>query len=200
VKVFGIGLGRTGTTSLTRALEILGYRAKHCPRFYLDAEGQLCVGPEQIEEYQALTDEPIALIYKTLDRRYPGSRFILTVREMESWLTSRENNSRAMAPWWAKNPAVPVLHTALFGAAAFERASYARAYRRYVDDVHAYFRNRPDDLLVMDICGGEGWEKLCPFLGKPVPEVDFPRRNVFSESDYASILRGLNERSRSAGS
>jgi hypothetical protein len=195
MKVFGIGLGRTGTTSLTRALEILGYRAKHCPHFYLDAGGQLCVSPEQIEQYEALTDEPVALIYRTLDQQYPHSRFILTVREMESWLTSRENNSRAMNEWWAKNPAVPVLHTALFGTAMFEREPYAQAYRKYVDGVYACFRDRPDDLLVMDICAGEGWEKLCPFLGKPVPEVTFPRRNVFSESDYASIIRGLNERS-----
>ena len=191
MNVFGIGLGRTGTTSLTRALEILGYRTKHCPRFYLDADGQLCVSPEQIAHYQALTDEPVALIYKTLDRQYPGSKFVLTVREMESWLTSRENNSRAMSEWWAKNPAVAVLHAALFGAAAFERATYARAYRRYVDDVYAYLQKQPHDLLVMDICAGEGWEKLCPFLDKPVPEVAFPRRNVFSESDYARILSRL---------
>ena len=196
MKVFGIGLGRTGTTSLTRALEILGYRAKHCPRFYLDANLQLCVSPEQIEHYQALTDEPVALIYKTLDHRYPGSKFVLTVREMESWLTSRENNSRAMGEWWAKNPAVPVLHTTLFGAAAFERTPYARAHRKHVDDVRAYFGNRPHDLLVMDICAGEGWGKLCPFLDKPVPEVAFPHRNVFSESDYARILRSLEDEQR----
>jgi hypothetical protein len=50
-------------------------------------------------------------------------------------------------------------------------------------------------LLVMDICGGEGWEKLCPFLNQPTPEVAFPRRNVFGESDYVRILRSLNERS-----
>jgi hypothetical protein len=195
MKVFGIGLGRTGTTSLTRALEILGYRAKHCPRFYLDANRELCVSPDQIAHYDALTDEPIALIYRTLDRQYPGSRFILTVREMGSWLTSRENNSRAMGKWWAKNPAVPVLHAALFGAPTFECTTYAWAHRRYVADVYTYFAERPHDLLVMDICDGEGWEKLCPFLNKPMPEVDFPRRNVFIETDYARNLHSLNERS-----
>ena len=31
-KILGIGLSRTGTTSLTRALEILGLRAVHFPR------------------------------------------------------------------------------------------------------------------------------------------------------------------------
>jgi hypothetical protein len=40
--------------------------------------------------------------------------------------------------------------------------------------VKEYFRDRPDDLLVMNICAGEGWEKLCPFLGLAIPKVKFP--------------------------
>ena len=35
-----------------------------------------------------------------------------------------------------------------------------------------------DRLLVMDIIAGDGWDKLCPFLGKPVPEAAFPHRNA----------------------
>ena len=42
--------------------------------------------------------------------------------------------------------------------------------------VRAYFADRPDDLLVIDISAGEGWEALCPFLGVPVPDKPFPRR------------------------
>jgi 3'(2'), 5'-bisphosphate nucleotidase len=33
-------------------------------------------------------------------------------------------------------------------------------------------------LLVLDITAGEGWEKLCPFLGKPIPDIPFPKANV----------------------
>ena len=32
----------------------------------------------------------------------------------------------------------------------------------------------PDRLLVMDIPAGDGWEKLCPFLGVPIPDAPFP--------------------------
>jgi 3'(2'), 5'-bisphosphate nucleotidase len=32
--------------------------------------------------------------------------------------------------------------------------------------------------LVINVVAGEGWEKLCPFLGKPVPEIPFPKANV----------------------
>jgi hypothetical protein len=196
IKILGIGLGRTGTQSLAKALEILGYRAKHCPQFYLD-EGHLCVSQEDIARYDALTDEPCILVYKDVDRRYPGSKFILTVREMDSWLRSVENNSTALREWRAQFPAVPVLHRALYGTAQFDPAQFARAYREHVEDVTAYFQDRPQDLLVMDICAGDGWDKLCPFLDKQVPDLPFPRLNVFGESDGATVMvRGATIRPR----
>jgi hypothetical protein len=34
-----------------------------------------------------------------------------------------------------------------------------------------------DRLLVMDVGNGDGWEKLCPFVGREVPEVAFPHSN-----------------------
>jgi len=189
MKVLGIGLGRTGTQSLAKGLEMLGYRAKHCPQFYLDDDGHLCISREDIEHFDALTDEPCVLVYKDVDRQYPGSKFILTVREMYSWLRSVENNGKALCEWRAQFPAVPVLHRALYGTAAFDPHKFAEAYRKHVDGVKAYFGARPQDLLIMDICGGDGWEKLCPFLGRPVPCRPFPRLNVFGESDWATLLK-----------
>ena len=191
MRVFGIGLGRTGTTSLHRALELLGFRSKHCPRFYLDPAGVLCIDQEDIRNHSALTDEPVAPIYRDLDRQYPGARFTLTVRDVDRWLASRENNSRAMREWWDRNPAVAVLHSTLFGSEVFDKHKYAEAYARHLADVLYYFRERDDDLLVLDICAGEGWEKLCPFLGLPIPRMPFPRGNVYRETDYATLLRGL---------
>jgi hypothetical protein len=189
MKVLGIGMGRTGTQSLAKALEMLGYRAKHCPQFYLDEGGSLFVSQEDIARFDALTDEPCILIYKDVDRQHPGAKFILTVREMDGWLGSVENNSSALREWRAKFPAIPVLHRTLYGTAAFERNKFAEAHRKHVADVEAYFRDRPQDLLIMDICAGDAWEKLCPFLEKPVPARPFPRLNVFGESDWATLLR-----------
>ena len=61
--VWGIGLTRTGTTSLNRALQILGYAAVHYPTIYTLLH----------EPLEAATDEPVAVTYKYLD--YPLSRF-----------------------------------------------------------------------------------------------------------------------------
>jgi len=71
-------------------------------------------------------------VYKDVDRKYPGSKFILTVRDMEQWLTSIWNNGNALREWRAKLPAVPVLHRALYGTSTFDRATFAAAHRRHV--------------------------------------------------------------------
>jgi hypothetical protein len=66
-KVFGIGLSKTGTTSLSAALAILGYRSKHFPK------------DEDFARYDAFSDITVAMKFKTLDRFFPGSQFIYTV-------------------------------------------------------------------------------------------------------------------------
>ena len=50
----------------------------------------------------------------------------------------------------------------------------AEAYTRHKNQVLDYFRNRTDDLLITNIVDGEGWEKLCPFLDVPIPNLQFP--------------------------
>jgi hypothetical protein len=43
----------------------------------------------------------------------------------------------------------------------------------------------PERLLVFEL--GDGWEPLCRFLGKPVPEIPFPQTNT-TEEFRAKIL------------
>ena len=53
-------------------------------------------------------------------------------------------------------------------------------------EINTYFKNRPNDLLVMNICEGDGWEMLCPFLGTDIPDVPFPKLNVYGENDESN--------------
>jgi hypothetical protein len=50
-------------------------------------------------------------------------------------------------------------------------------YEEHSRQVKEYFRKRPDDLLILRVAEGEGWETLCRFLDKPVPTASFPHRN-----------------------
>jgi hypothetical protein len=51
---------------------------------------------------------------------------------------------------------------------------------RYIEHnraIREHFRERPEQFLEMDIVGGDGWGKLCPFLDKMSPDVPFPSAN-----------------------
>jgi hypothetical protein len=172
-KIWGIGLSRTGTTSLNEALRILGYKAGH---FVL---------PKHFDRFEAVTDTPAAARYLELDKRYPGSKFILTVRDdLEDWLGSCERYF-GKKELLQKNEEIVAeglfVRQALYGTAEFDRGLWEQAYRRHVGAVMRHFQGRDQHLLVLNICTGDGWEKLCPFLGRPVPQgVRFPHSNAAS--------------------
>lgn len=168
-KVFGIGLSRTGTTSLAAALDVLGYRTKHCPLHVWD-----------IDHHDASTDIGVAARFEFLDGVYPGSKFIYTVRGVEAWLASCQR-------WWTRperreqtqdGAIVSCLEyeRILYGGVGFNQDRFLDAYARHDEHVREWFADRPDDLLIMNICNGDGWEKLLPFLGFG-DEVPFPCRN-----------------------
>lgn len=174
--IFGIGLSKTGTHSLNAALEILGLRSVHYPSPELMNRGRFV---EALAGCNAATDISVGAYFRELDRAFPASAFILTVREMESWLASVEDHRRRREHE-LENPDCPkaVIRERLYGLRGFDREAFADAAKRHERDVRAYFRDRPRDLLVMDVCGGEGWERLCPFLGLEIPDVPFPQRNA----------------------
>ncbi len=89
-KVFGIGFHKTGTSSLANALYVLGY----------NVTGYFGVHNRDIKDtvfdeahvlayrYDAAQDTPWPVLYKELDQWFPGSKFILTVRESDPWVRS----------------------------------------------------------------------------------------------------------------
>lgn len=164
-KVFGIGLTRSGTTSLTQALNLAGLPAAHWIR-----ESHF---ERALEQYRAILDMPVTVRYKELDVRYPDSRFILTVRDLNGWLDSCRR-------WFLSHPPrglVGRYRVALYGTPYFEPEIMTRVYHRHHAEVAEYFRGRDRDLLTLDICGGEGWERLLPFLGVPPVDAPFPHAN-----------------------
>lgn len=180
MKIFGIGLSKTGTSSLASALQMLGFKVKDYPGIEVYRPGDVSsIDRDLLEAYDALTDTPIPSFYQALDRAFPGSKFILTVREREGWLRScqKQFTERLAAK---QNEAHNQLFLDLYGTTVFDAVKFTAGYDRFVAGVMDYFRQRPADLLVMDIAAGEGWEKLCPFLGRDIPEVPFPKANVTS--------------------
>ncbi len=180
MKVLGIGLSKTGTTSLAEALRSLGYSVVDFPKTM-----------REIERHEAATDTPVAAAYETLDRRFPGSKFVYTVRDKDKWLESCRAMWARRQPLFNSVPFIKTLVRQLYGTTVFDADAFSTAYDRHDAKVRRYFAERPSDLLVVDLSTRtDRWEVLCGFLGKPVPTVDFPRSNTSRDIDEL-ILRLL---------
>jgi len=177
MKIFGIGLHRTGTSSLAAALHILGYRTLQTPVNVFKTIDHPC-----LEENDAFTDLPIPLLYKELDQKFPGSKFICTIRDVDKWLASVKwlfSTGRIQFNW-RKTPVVDEIHEALYGVSLYDADVFRATYFAYYHDVRLYFEDRSQDLLMMNFSQGEGWDELCLFLNKEIPIIEFPRRNTSS--------------------
>jgi hypothetical protein len=175
MKIFGIGLSKTGTTSLAEALKILGYKTVHNPMRFVSLKNSiLSLDYSQVDQYEALTDIQIARFFKELDLRYPGSKFVLTTRDIDGWLDSCRNhfNQYRSAPNNAK-----ALNSSIYGTYLFDAEKFREAYMRHYADVISYFSNRNSDLLLLDLREENKWEKLCNFLSKSIPNKSYPLKN-----------------------
>ncbi len=161
---WGIGLARTGTTSFCAALELLGYeRVGHNPAL------------SDIPRLDAGADNGVLVYYKYIDHLFPGSKFVRTHRTLTDWLSSMEF---IMHRHPGNSPEGAMRRMLIYETVGYDRHKLIEAHRRNADDIHRYFRDRPNDLLELNIVGGEGWEKLCPFLNLPQPSVSFPAINA----------------------
>ncbi|MFZ6004067.1 MAG: sulfotransferase [Actinomycetota bacterium] len=174
--VFGIGLNKTGTISLHEALETLGYRSLHWggPASRVAVERALREGAPLLTylgDYNAFSDiQRLSVSFDLLDEQYPGSRFVLTTRSLEGWLDSRRRHVE-------RNRLR--IETGEYDGTFLEvdLEAWTSLYREHHERVRAYFRDRPNDLLVMDITAGDDYQALCPFLGLPEPATPFPWRH-----------------------
>ena len=185
-KIFAIGLSKTATKSLDQALKELGFESKHMPKIPKILAGNF----RCLDQYDAVSDIPVVPYYPQLDKAYPGSKFILTVRNIEDWLRSMErmfNRPHKPSKWRMQ------VRIAVYGIHTFHADRLRYVYERHVREVNEYFKDRPQDLLIMDICAGEGWDKLCSFLNKSVPRTDFPfiRSGVRRKAKRQGVLSRL---------
>ncbi|KKM23113.1 hypothetical protein LCGC14_1618500 [marine sediment metagenome] len=154
-KIFGIGLSRTGTTSLAYALKEIGINIVHYPM----SEAQL-FDPEN----DGACDIPVITYYKELDKKFPNSKFIYTFREKEEWL----NSMAVYLPRkkdWPKSAWQTQHRMAVYEREDFDRDAFAKRYDLHDTDVREYFKGREQDLLILNICEGDTTEKLFSFIG-----------------------------------
>ncbi|EXA34616.1 hypothetical protein FOVG_14039 [Fusarium oxysporum f. sp. pisi HDV247] len=127
-----------------------------------------------------------ALFATQLVKVYPDAKVILVVRDFDKWYASYETVFEQLWSFGADlaiNYAEPLIgfetgvasRKAILGFFEAKNVQEARNNARVVYERH-YRQLRevvpPEKLLVYRM--GEGWEPMCGFLDKPVPDVEFP--------------------------
>ncbi len=177
-KVFGIGFQKTGTTTLGVIFDRLGYRTAgyHQFRHLAQLEGLTLAEIERealamAPGYDAFKDTPWPVLYQSLDRAFPGSKFIHVTREPRAWIASAVKDFNG----WPN-----ALHQAIYGVphpAGHEETWLAR-YERHNREVQAYFAGRPADCLTLRLEDGVTFEAVCDFLGETRVGQGAPRANT----------------------
>ena len=153
-----------------------------------------------------LRDRPTASFVEPLLKKYPDAKWLLTERDVDSWYTSVKNTIHQSAT--SKTPeevaALPEHLQETFKMASTIAIDGALAdTERFADEeaIKANFTNHyewvkkiipADRLLVLQL--GEGWDRLCEFLGKPVPDVPYPRSNSTASfrNEFSNVVN-INE-------
>ena len=182
-KVFVIGLSRTGTTSVHQALVELGFEGIH---WVNPLTGRL-PGDVDLQIFDAFSDINISARFETLAERYPAARFVWTQRPLESWVRSvsthyeQRNGVRSpgeLGDWQHAGHfegQSGEIHESLYTS----HPSWGDAYTAFSSRVERYFGAVSHDrLLRLSVTDGEGWDPLCRFLGRPIPERAFPHANA----------------------
>lgn len=185
-KIFGIGDNKTGTKSLGEALKYLGFDHKTTDILASTeySHGNLNPVFRITNEHESFEDYPWndKDFYKFLDKKYPKSKFILTIRNIKEWSDSHYE-------WFAPNTGVKQY----WKMKKYDKSKEIKRHTQRNEEIIEYFRKRKKDLLVIDICGGEGWEKLCPFLDKPIPNIPFPHINKRKDSKHVKTRAMLGK-------
>ncbi|KNC97027.1 uncharacterized protein SPPG_07427 [Spizellomyces punctatus DAOM BR117] len=212
LEIIGAGFGRTGTKSLQLALQQLGFPCYHMTEaiqhptdfaVWTDAHDGKQVDLTQIfNKYTATLDWPACDFWKELMEVYPNAKVILSVRDADTWYESvRETVYKLnMLPRSIIQNYPDIVNVneycqhSIWGLGGnfkgqFENPAIAKKIFR--DRLEEVKRSVPSEkLLVFEV--SQGWEPLCKFLERPVPNEPFPRTNerALFQSMIQDIMTG----------
>ena len=206
IKIIGAGTPRTGTTTLKKCLETLGYSKTYHMK-------ELLVKPHNLhywttlketgttdweglyDGYEATVDFPCYPWYKQHMERYPDAKVILTVRDFDSWYKSVSNTVMVAGPQTVGEK-LKMLGKLLTSSRIrnvkkcigfFKTTFFKEALQgKFEDKEHAraFWEGHiasvkahvPADKLLVYDVR-DGWGPLCEFLNKPVPQEEVPHLN-----------------------
>lgn len=216
MQIIGAGFGRTGTKSLQKALNQLGFdNCYHMTDLFTHPEhvhfwrkahnGEVVEWDKLFEGYQSIVDFPGSLYLDQLAEFYPEAKIVLTVRDADKWYESVRKTIYSFDPGiYVK---LNVLLRFPFNAKArnflkvlkfnqdsiwdgvfkgdFENEEHMKQI--FLEHIKVVKEKYAERLYVFD--AKDGWEGLCHFLNKPVPEEPYPHSN--KGEDFHTWIKGF---------
>ena len=225
MRVLSLGMGRTGTASMRRALEILDYPTYHgfeihankpdCDMWVEAFDAKYQRTPEARKEgkwstkqwreffdkllghVSAVTDLPCNCFGPELIAAYPEAKVILVERDVDAWYKSWENAlikglETPYLDWLImfNKDVLRMMAVARDGVMKYQfqaadtteyREKSKPTYRAHYAEIRKVMKPQPERLLEYKL--GSGWGPLCEFLGKEVPNEEFPFVNESATHD-----------------
>ena len=140
-------------------------------------------------KFNAAVDWPSAAFYKELMELYPDAKVIHTTRDPEAWYKSVSNpvmpataavndpNSPAHIVRGQKM-VIEVVWEGELGGKFSDKEATIQLFKDHDEEVKKHV---PADKLLIFETGVDGWDKLCAFLGKEVPDTPWPHVNKTSD-------------------
>ena len=204
-KVFCIGHGKTGTTSVEKALRDLKFKIGD------QVKGELLLDAYVKRDFKAIIkfcktaeafqDAPFCFkfTFMALDIAYPDSKFILTIRDSPNqWYESLCNFHSKLYGDNGNLPTVSDLKNTTYrykGYAwdvrrfvygmdehsnPYDKETLINYYTSHNENIQDYFKNK-DNLLVINVAEKDAYKKMCTFLQVKPLYNDFPWENKTSE-------------------
>lgn len=196
-KIFFIGFNKTGTSSIAKSLELVGY--KNVIHKGIWADWALTKNKKELDKYDVFTDSECPHLAH-LDELYPDAKFILNSRTLEGWVGSRykliESTKLLVTHFLTTYVRLTFIVRLL---ERFILNNSEKAILRWVEireNYHAYakeyFKDRPSDFLEIDIEDESTTQKLIDFLNL---DQSFKLVHINTNSSHTStgkLLRALD--------
>ncbi|WP_421760758.1 sulfotransferase [Devosia sp.] len=203
-KVFGLGLSKTGTSSLGFALEILGFTHMGYRRDLVKSwhRKQLAPIEKALRNHSAFEDWPMPSMFEYVMRKFGASAYyVLTIRSSpEVWLESLKKHSLRSAPKNAK------IRELCYGVAypQQDEQHFLDFYTNHNASVVQLAETLGLQGRLRVLCweNNDGWGELCEFLGRDVPNMPFPKKNQAIDRPISQhyVARNLHNIARLSGS
>ena len=163
MKIFNIGLSKTGTKSFITATKLLGYKSVHL--------GGRPITLEQMETIDSFGDSNSCwFMYQQFYNDYSDSMFVYSVRDRDEWVQRilewyNPKWNISYIRWHLENIWIPVVDT---------EEELKDFFEEHQQGVRNFFKDKQDRFLEHNVFEGDGWKSLCKFLKCDTPPMDYP--------------------------